>query len=182
MSQFDDLECALITGTLTKANDDPMDLSPEPANPVERLFAREAFEQAGGPKDFQPITTSEPLDKVFANRLGISNYGSAAQTSLAKTEEWTAPGGEVWKRTYNSSGELVDAQVVGGDGGELSKHAPDALEEGTTVDLSKRASKRGMVNLVKTTIDGSPYILGYDFQGANVYCRALDDDSEPLET
>ena len=142
MSQFDDLESLLLSGKFS----DDMDLSPEPGNPVETFFEREAFEQAGGPKDFQPIDTSEPLDKVFANRLGITNYGSAAQASLAKTENWTGPSGEVWKRTYDAKGELIDAHVVGGDGGELSEHAPDALEEGTTVDLSKRASKRGMVN------------------------------------
>jgi len=169
VTQLEDLQFLLLSNRLEKQGDEIVLSDTVPANPVEQFFARAEFTAALG-KDAGNLALDDVLgandalakrdsglDPVLANRLGISvPFGSAATLT---------------KRTET------------GDDSELTKRAGENLsKEGNDIDLSKRASKRGMINLVKTSIDGEPFILGYDFEGVNVYCRALEDDEPvPLE-
>lgn len=159
MSQFDDLVFALHVGNFDRLADDPVDDTPDPADPMTKFVARREFDaalvKAGG----------DANDRAWDELLA----GDALAKRVSRTEEKLAASGDVWRYSYGSANDLIAAQVVDQDGGELAKCA-----DGEERDLTKASSGRGKIRLKKTFIDGQEWILGFDFEGRNTYSRPAD--------
>jgi hypothetical protein len=112
-NQFAELSLLELTGNLNGVNDDPVDLAPDPPDPLGKVIERRQFDAAlakGG---------GNPNDAAAWDELLLTS-----DPALTKRVEERTVGGDRWEHTYVGD-ELVSARVVNGDGGPLQKRAAE---------------------------------------------------------